>query len=192
MPNEKSPMSGKKAGKLSRKASRGNPWVRLGGPQGPSTIVRRMTSVVTVVTGASSSTIIKSGGVTSAIEWSGVTAAWQEYRVLAMRLQFSTAQYATGSVANVGDWVVGTDKSAALAAQTSGGVFALENAKVFDSASTESRLASYEARATDLEDQLFNPVGTTASTFAIHVIQASGVSLAVYVEYAVELRGAQS
>jgi len=189
----KSTKQGKKNNKKAAGGFKGaNPWLRIKGPGGPSTIVRRMTNVVSISSSSSASTLIKSGGVTSAIEWSSVTAAWQEYRVLAIRLQLSTVSFSTSSATQVGDWVVGTDKSASLAAQTSGGVFALENAKVFDTTATVPKLAVYEARATDLEDQLFNPVTTTASTFTIHVIQATGVALAIYVEYAVELRGAQS
>ncbi len=92
--------------------------------------------------------------------------------------------------------IVGTDRSGSLAAlSTVAQVAMLQATKSFSG--TDGKLAVYEAKATDLEDQNFDPVGSMVARFAIQTgwQNSSGTGAALWtnltmmIEYAVQFRG---
>jgi len=166
-------------------------WVNLTRfPQkASSSIVRRITTAPALLTSNGSSlslTRIQDSTVANGQEWANLTAVYAQFRVLSIKLwltPFTAAQW-TG--------VVGTDRSGALApATTIAYIWGLQAPRLIVDQMTKP--FSYEARAIDLEDQLFVPVGAPVAHFAIQlgVTTASATSnFAFYwVEYMVEFKG---
>jgi len=151
---------------------------------------RSITRRLGVIFTSSAATVFAKGtsGVTASPYWANLAAAYTEARVLEIRLHVAGS---TPSAGGSGVNVFGTDRSGA---QTTGtvtsqaGVWELQAAKAFNAFSTGTQISCYTARALDLEDQLFSPVGAMPNNFSIFGITAGGVTCLL--EFLVEFKGA--
>ncbi len=157
--------------------------IMLKNPSQPLSLVKRFTATGTTGGIANSSSRVLSSGFTAATEY-GMTAVYQQARVLSMRVSFSVPY------SNATFVVAGTDRTGTLAgAQTPAVVWALQNAKAFNGLYTGKSLIQYTAKATDFEDQNFDPIGAPVSRFGIHLVSNSATALTYLIEWEVELRG---
>jgi hypothetical protein len=126
-------------------------------------------------------------------EWSSFTARYVEYRMLALRLHV-TDQLGASQSATV---IFSTDRSGVLTTPTTPAQqWAMANPKVMNLDYSVTKMPSYEAKAIDLEDQLFTPVGQTSlNTFAIilgiNIPTATTAIWTYYVEAMLEFKGSQ-
>lgn len=156
-----------------------------GGGQAGQTLVRRLTFSGTIANGLGAR--MRTTDVTSCQEWSAATGIYSEYRVLAIKLHLvSVPTNAAG-----GHVVTGIDRSGALAVPGTAQIaFGLQNAKVHSVPATGNVKTIYvEARAVDLEDQLFSAVTTAPSNFAVQWYNGSTQTVTYFAEFMVEFRG---
>ncbi len=170
-------------------------WVQLIGVSASpgAREIRRLTAPATNITtnagGAAYGRILSSAAI-SATEWASYAARYTEARVLAMRFHVVSG----AGAAITGDRiVVSTDRSGILAVPTSEqAVWAQTAPKIFIDAMVVPGV--YEARAIDIEDQLFDAVTTMTNRFGIQYAAfgtASTTIFALLPEYMVEFRGPQ-
>jgi hypothetical protein len=184
--------------KSRKKAGRRFPgWVDVPrGLPGPGVREVRRLSVVSGLAsngaGLAAATIRPTGtaGLATTTEWASYISRWTEFRTLALRI---TALQVSASAATESYGVFATDRSGALAVPTTqAAVLALAAPKFLSS--TMVKPFVYEARAIDLEDQLFSPVGTIVNNFAVQVAIVGALSSTLYnlmVEWLVEFKGSQ-
>jgi len=178
--------SKKAVGGLNKKGAN---WTQLsfGGAMGQGQrVLRRLSQVVgTVVTTAGGLAGIRvlDSQAANAAEWSSMASVYVQYRVLAIRvyLQSFLLPATAGTDLPV---FLGTDRSGALASPGSVPiVWALHNPKVFKLNNSDKKPISYEARAIDLEDQLYTPVGAPVPRFAIQALIVGNGILSAVVGY---------
>jgi len=170
-------------------------WTNLSGIPSRSSAseVRRLsipfaisTSGGGIYTGAFGPTFIR----TNCTEWASYAARYQEYRVLAIKVAIAESDNS-----NAGAYIIwSTDRSGgASVPSTAAAAFASAGAKVMDPNSTQKTFSSYQARATDIEDQNFSSVGINATSFQIFLYLNNGATktYTAFVEAAVEFRGPQ-
>jgi len=191
---------GKRKQKQKKQGGGGNNWTQLsiGNALAASArVVRRLTQAVGVInvgaTGLVSERILSSQCANCA-EWPSMAAVYVQYRVIEIRITlcpFTTAGQADGIL------VMGTDRSGALAAITTvTAAWGLTMPKVF-SLRTLTKPAQYTAKAIDLEDQDYTPVGAPVPLFSIqYSLAASGLvsvpALFRLNEFVVEFKGTQA
>jgi hypothetical protein len=185
--------------KVSKKKNKIVSWTSLAqirnGPGGSE--YRRITYIYAVTTSAGGvyAVAFTPANVSGFTEWSSYAARYSQARVLALRIiyrrNYAVNVSATGPTAG-GNLVVGTDRSGSVIGTPTSEiqVFALQNAKVFDVFTSWS----YEARAIDIEDQLYSPTsGSPTATFAI-CVYGNGFNNTttygeIFVEAMVEFKG---
>ncbi len=153
--------------------------------------MRRLTWV-TSTGGASVSVRFGTDSVTSAAEWSSYASRFTECRVLGIKISFAGTPVTAGTGAPL--MFVGTDRSGSVAAGLSPAATAqLDAVKVFNTSNTSMTPMSYQAKALDLEDQLFTPVGSASTTknYSIHATNQAAVAFNCLVEFLVEFKGHQ-
>jgi hypothetical protein len=190
---------GKKTNKNKTKIPSWTALVRVIGKEGASEI-RRCSAILPLSTDGTGFAKLAIGAGTvrtnPATEWASYAARFQEYRVLAMKVSLVVGALGANPVNELDFVIFSTDRSGALTVPASGGAnWANDNPKVFNGVSTDRRLLEYEARAIDLEDQDFSPVGTTITNFAIFLTASGSVSITgvatLFCEWMVEFRGTQ-
>jgi len=163
------------------------------GGQAGQTLTRRLTWSTTGSSNVGGR--VRTTDVTSASEWSSAAAIYSEFRVLAIRCVFAPRQLSaiagTVSAQRAADYLItGIDRSGALAVPaTALAAWGLQGARVHCLSDTISQV---EARAVDLEDQLFSPVTTVPANFAVQWFYTTGfttTAVDVLVEFIVEFRG---
>jgi len=166
---------------------------------GRASEVRRISYLTTLPAGAGGAfavTTFSVSGVAAATEWSSYSARFVEYRVLSLRVRgFPRYPVGAGGPPTVSGLVtIGEDRSGMIGVPgTQAAIFALLNARLLP---TDKKF-SVEMRATDLEDQNFTPIGSTAALYRIFVgcsnvvASAATVFYDVSVEMMVEFRGPQ-
>lgn len=165
-------------------------WARITRVNQPLSLVKRLTQVATLA--ASTTLKVASSDFTGAQEYGNVAALYSEARVLAIKLTL-VAVVNTGFLPSYA--IFGTDRSGALLAASFtsvASIWGLQNAQLHTLPTSDKSPITYEARATDLEDQLFDAIGSATNRFAIflqHVMANTTVS--VFREYLVEFRGSQ-
>jgi len=157
---------------------------------------RRCTYISGISTGGGGSAVGVVGAAllrSSAVEWNSMAARFVEYRILAIRVSLASGIAAAN--ANSAFVIFATDRSGvATTPTTPTGTYAFSEAKLFNGAMTTPQVIEYEARALDLEDQLFTPVGTTAGTYQVYFYIQGTSATQIYeyaVEFMVEFRGQQ-
>lgn len=167
--------------KKAKNGQRGGNFLRLANPSQPLSLVKRF-SLPGIVTGTGFSNRFLSSGWTASSEYA-LTAVYQQARVLSMRISICPPGISV-------PLTCGTDRTGSQAAGAAlAVVWAMQNAKAFNGGLASKSLITYEARATDLEDQVFDPIGSPTPRFAVHVVQATGGNITCFLEWAVELRG---
>jgi hypothetical protein len=169
-------------------------------------IVRRLTQAVGVQNTSATGTLfvrVNSSACANAAEWANLAAIYVQYRVIEIIITlvpFQSSAYAAGVNSNVpgqGIVIAGTDRSGTLAVATSyAALWGLNNPKAYTTQTIKPM--RYKARAIDLEDQDFTPVGSPVSLFSIQYgLNFVGVTAAVPClyqlnEFVVEFKGAQA
>jgi len=166
---------------------------------GRASEVRRISYLTTVPAGAGGAFAVvtfSTSAVAAATEWSSYSARYVEYRVLSLRVR-GYPRYpvgAGGPPTADGLLSIGEDRSGMIGVPGSqAAIFALLNARLMPT----SKKWSVEMRATDLEDQNFTPIGSTAALYRIFVgcSNVAGSAATVFydasVEMMVEFRGPQ-
>lgn len=194
-----------KPAKQNKQRSAKMDWVALAGPpnRANQSDVRRLTLPWTVATNAGGFLVLQlpSTLVTTASEWASFSARFTLYRVLSMRLRFQfmplviTVAAGTPTATAPPLAVFATDRSGSVTAPASPQAVAqLQNAIYHSGTVATPKLASYEARALDLEDQEYISTSTSAAKFAI-VVGYQGplggtTNVGLYtIEFAVEFKG---
>jgi hypothetical protein len=173
-------------------------WINISGFRSLSQAheVRRMSYVATLSLTAATylSVSINAGSIrSSATEWGSYSGRYVEYRMLALRVHVSDQQ----GVSQACTAIFSTDRSGVLITPTTvAQQWAMANPKVFNLDYSVTKMPSYEAKAIDLEDQLFTPVGQTSlNSFAIilgvNIPAAATASWTYYTEAIVEFKGPQ-
>jgi hypothetical protein len=130
----------------------------------------------------------------NAVEWANYAARFTEYRLLGTRVHI-TQPFVVATGLEGGSVIMSTDESGAATTPTSLQLaWQQGNAKVFNLDQTTPKPITYSARAVDLEDQDFTPVGISATTFQIFLAVNGGVSSIVcqfFIEFSVEFRSPQ-
>lgn len=126
--------------------------------------------------------------VASATEWANYAARWQEYRVLATKVTM------TNEGAQTSDFVIfATDRGGLASTPVSvTALWATSGAKVFNGVLTQKEPITYEAKAIDLEDQLYTPVANTAVTYQVlmgTIGPPTTATFQVFVEWMVQFKG---
>lgn len=186
----------------SKGKGRGKPrkisWVMVPrGMPGAGTVEVRRLSLTGAMTTTAAGTFAKNiaaatagWGLSSTTEWSSYSARFTEYRVLAIKV---TVVPYTVSASSEASMVLSTDRSGAVGAPANLNVcWAGTAPRVFFTGQVKP--GSYEAKAIDLEDQDYSPVGTIISTFSVQAFATGPVStqlFGAYVEYLVEFKGPQ-
>jgi len=161
-----------------------------GGGQAGQSLVRRLTFVGTSTTAAG--TRLRTTDVTSCQEWSSASAIYSEYRVLSIKAHVVARSSQVPASPGQGSFIVtGIDRSGALAVPaTAQAAFGLQNAKAHAIAQSGTiKTVTVEARAVDLEDQLFSPVTAAPANFAVQWYNATPNTADYLVEFMVEFRG---
>lgn len=149
-----------------------------------ASLVRRFTTLGTLAT--ATGLTLGSAGITTALEWTNISARYTEARVLGIRVFWSPIAAAASGIL----LPIATDRSGALANPVSvNAAWGLAGARLICCTATAKTLPVYEAWATDLEDFNFQPVGSITSQYAVQTYNGTGSALAYYVEYIVEFRG---
>ncbi len=195
----------KKTAKAEKMAMKGQKvtWTNISGVKNGQVPgdVRRLTIVSTAASGAAgvySGNSVSGSSLNLTNEWSSLSSRWQEYRVLAIKMTFvprypvGYVSAATGATAYVnGLLYIATDRSGAGTYASVPALMSATGSKMYPT----SKQVVYEARALDLDDQLFNDVGTLTSNFRIVfglTDLAAATSVTHYdtlVEFMVEFRG---
>jgi len=193
-----------KKGKKSKKGGQMVRWEQLAPvPNAQQTSeIRRLTLAFTTMSSGGSltgSATVLTSGVTSATEWANYSARWTQARVLSLRIRIvpvplvGTVASGVPTTTQPSYIVIGTDRSGALSSGTIAATQALAAVKyaMFNIASP--KLITYEAQASDFEDQNFDPVGSMVSRFGIQMSwigPSASVAVGAYaVEYGVQFRG---
>jgi hypothetical protein len=136
------------------------------------------------------STLLRASGV----EWAFYAARFTEYRILGVRIHATDTPVA-GVVNSQGPLLIATDNSGSATPPTTVAlIWGMAKPKVFNIDQTTPKGIEYSARAIDLEDMNFTPVGTAASTFQVFVFGSSGATTNIaylFIEWAVEFRSTQ-
>jgi hypothetical protein len=178
-------------------------WTQLalgGAMAAGARILRRLSQSVGVVTTSATGTLfqrVNSSAVANAVEWSNLSAVYTQYRTIEMRLTLVPQQSTTATAPyGQGTLIFGTDRSGALATLSSyASVWGLQAPKVHTLQMVKP--AVYSARAIDLEDQDFTPVGAPVSLFAVQYainapnVISTGVAF-LLLDYVVEFKGNQA
>jgi hypothetical protein len=162
-------------------------------------ILRRLSQAVGVLTTSATGTYfarVQSSAVANAVEWSNLAAVYVQYRTIEIRVTIVVLGSTTSVAAQQSLLVFGTDRSGILAAPSSyATVWGLQAPKVHTLQCVKPCV--YTARAIDLEDQDFTPVGAPVSMFAVHMAinnagtLSTGIAYALY-DYVVEFKGNQA
>lgn len=156
--------------------------IMLRAPTQTLNLCKRFSLSSTFVSGATSQRFLSSGW-TGSTEY-GMTSVYQQARVLSMRVTVCPSSSTTICL-------FGTDRTGATAAgQTTNTVWAMQNAKVYNGGSSMLNPATYLVKATDFEDQSFDPIGAPVARFAAHlIVTGTTVTVSYFLEWEVELRG---
>jgi hypothetical protein len=128
-------------------------------------------------------------------EFSAFAGQYQEYRTLAIKVHIVPLFTIAGApIYHTPNFLFTTDRSGVTAAPGSNGAaWRFSDAKLFNSITYTKTFSSYQARAIDITDQLWQPTTTSTDNFRVFLTAtadaASTVSGAYYVEYVVEFKG---
>lgn len=165
-----------------------------------ASVIRKVNFVGTATTSAAGFSVTQgscSAMRTLGFEWANLAALYQEYRLLATRIQFTPGapQAVVAPAVDISSVCFATDRSGALSAPTNVvTAMTLDDFHVYNGQYSGKAPWSATARATDLQNQLFTPVGTTAVTFLLYGVITGDFSVAniaqVFVEWIAEFKGA--
>jgi len=185
------------------KATTANSWKKIVGltEVAGAGVVRRLTFTGSATTNAAGIFVVNASTVgmrANSYEWSAISALYQEYRLLAAKISV-TAGFPQALIVpstDLASVVCGTDRSGALTPPTTApGIFQLDDVKLYNGDYTEKAPIVYSAKAIDLQNQLFTPIGTNATSFILYVGIIGDFSTAniaqYWIEWVAEFKGAQ-
>jgi hypothetical protein len=174
---------------------RGPNWNKVAGQS--QSEVRRITYsqiLTTAGTGLVSFTVGSTLLRASGVEWASYAARFTEYRILGVRI-YATDAPVVGVVAATGPMIVSTDNSGSATPPTTVALaWGMAKPRIYNIDQTTPKGIEYSARAIDLEDMNFSPVGAAQPTFQVFVFASSGATVNVatlFIEWAVEFRSTQ-